>query len=74
MTTVIGLEGKRALWSIVGREEFNDRGQDLSRLLWPNHAEGAFDPSTHSVYPAFVHEDLGAFEVTRNRPSYALSR
>ncbi len=27
-----------------------------SNLLWPNNAEGAFDPSTHSFYPTFVDE------------------
>jgi alpha-L-arabinofuranosidase len=32
-----------------------------SNLLWPYNAEGAFDPATHSFYPAFVSEvrDLG---------------
>ncbi len=27
-----------------------------SNLLWPYNAEGAFDPATHSFYPAFVNE------------------
>ena len=27
-----------------------------SNLLWPYNAEGAFDPATHTFYPAFVNE------------------